>query len=101
VDHTPPRLEKFAAKRTQDGFAVSCVAEDGASPLAEAWLELPDGTSVRLDPTDGVCDSRREEFAWSCAFPTPGKAAPAEPWRLRVGVVDRAGNVATDEGEAH
>ncbi len=100
VDNSPPRLSGVRVGRTPGGVSVSFVAEDDASPLAEAWLELPDGSRVRLDPEDGICDSRRERFAQETPWPRPGRAAPPEPWRLRFGVVDRAGNVAVEEGEA-
>lgn len=100
VDHTPPRLTGLTVRRERDGFALACAAQDEASPLARAWVVLPDGQAARLDPRDGICDSLREEFAWSLAWPPAGVAPPPEPWRLGVGVADRAGNVAVAEGEA-
>ncbi len=99
VDHTPPELTKFSLRRTEDGFALAFKASDATSPLAEAWLELPDGTSERLDPTDAVCDSQEETFDQAVLFPRADQVSVPEPWRVRVEVADRYGNVASEEGE--
>lgn len=99
VDHTAPEIRKFAVSRTAEGITVDFEARDAGSPLAEAWFELPDGSVERLDPVDGVCDSQRERFAAELTFPDPdGPALPA-PWRVRVEIADRLGNVAAEESE--
>ena len=100
VDNTPPAVSDLRVERTPDGVRLTAKAADRASPLAEAWVELPDGRTIRLDPRDGVCDSEREEFDAAVACPGPGLATPSGPWRVRAGFVDRAGNVARAEGEA-
>ncbi len=100
VDHTPPEITRFKVRRTDRGLAISFRATDAASPLAEAWVELPGGGSERLDPEDLICDSLAETFAVELDFPRPDRPAPPEPWRVRVEVADRLGNVAAEEGEA-
>jgi hypothetical protein len=99
VDHTPPSLKNFKVRRIAEGFALSLEAADTSSPLAQAWIELPDGRSERLDPEDGICDSHKESFAADFAFPESDRPPVSEPWRVRVAVSDRLGNVATTEGE--
>ncbi len=100
VDHTPPEIRKFKVRRTESGFSLGFQAADAASPLAEAWFELPDGARERAAPIDGVCDSQEEHFALEVAYPRADVPAPAEPWRIRVEVADRLGNVTAEEGEA-
>jgi hypothetical protein len=100
VDTTPPEISKFQVKRIPTGLRLSFEARDASSPLSEAWLELPDGTQERLDPVDGICDSREERFDREVPFPPAGEPEPPEPWRVRVEVSDRLGNVAAEEGEA-
>ncbi len=100
VDNTAPALSGFRVERAPAGVRLRARASDAASPLAEAWVELPDGRTVRLDPVDGVCDSRAEEFDALLACPAPDAPPPAAPWRVRAGFLDRAGNVARAEGEA-
>jgi hypothetical protein len=99
VDNTPPTVSGFQVARGAGGLKVSARAVDAASPLAEAWLELPDGRTIRFDPADGICDSRAEDFAAEFVFPEPGMSPPAGPWRVRAGFVDRSGNVGLAEGE--
>ncbi len=99
VDNTPPAVSGFAVARGAKGLQVTARVADAASPLAEAWLELPDGRTIRLDPADGICDSLEEAFAAEVVFPEPGASPPAAPWRVRAGFVDRAGNVGRAEGE--
>jgi hypothetical protein len=100
VDHTAPTIQKFQVQGTTGGVKVSFEAADESGVLAEAWIVLPDGSSERLDPVDGICDSRRESFTAEIPFPDPGRSAPPEPWRVRVEVADRLGNVAAEEGDA-
>ncbi len=100
VDSTPPEIRKFQVVRIPTGLRLSFEARDASSPLSEARLELPDGTQERLDPVDGICDSRQESFDRQIPFPPAGEPEPPEPWRVRVEVADRLGNVAAEEGEA-
>ncbi len=100
VDNTPPEIADFAVILTREGVRVTARARDRTSPLAEAWIELPDGRTLRLDPRDGVCDSVQEDFDVTIVCPGPGRIALDRPWRLRAGFVDRAGNVGRAEGEA-
>jgi len=99
VDNTPPEVEKFKATRTEQGFTISLQVRDRTSALAEAWLELPDGTRERLDPVDSICDSHTEKFDAQFSFPQVDQLAPPEPWRVRVEIADRLGNVVSQEGE--
>ncbi len=99
VDNTPPEISRLKLKHADSGIHVTFRAEDDLSYLGGAQIELPDGTSERLDPEDRICDSRRETFAASVVFPRPDGMPVARPWRLRVLVVDRHGNVAVEEGE--
>jgi hypothetical protein len=100
VDNSPPRVSGLRVRRDAGGISVAFTADDAASALAEAWLELPGGDERRLDPKDGICDSRREEFSAALPFPGADKPVGPPPWRVRLGVADRAGNVAFEEGEA-
>jgi hypothetical protein len=100
VDHTPPEIKSFKVERSESGFGVSLRAADSMSPLAEAWLELPGGVRERLDPVDGICDSKQETFEQSVTYPRTDQTAQPEPWRVRVEVADRLGNIAAEEGEA-
>ncbi|MFH1844734.1 MAG: hypothetical protein ABIF77_16180 [bacterium] len=99
VDNSPPRISNFSVKRTVDGIRIEFKVADTISPLGEAWLELPNGDTERLDPRDGVCDSQEEQFAAEVVYPGETKPAPPEPWRVRVVVSDRLGNVVAEEGE--
>ncbi len=99
VDNTPPRIEKLKLERTGRGFRVTFTAEDAGAVLGDARIHLPDGAVERLDPADGICDSRREAFAADIAWPRPGQAGGDEPWRVRVEVRDLAGNPAAGEAE--
>jgi hypothetical protein len=99
VDTTPPEIRDFRVERTETGLRIRCEARDAGGPVSEAWLELPDGSIERLDPRDGICDSVRESFERELRFPHDGAAAPPEPWRVRVEIADRMGNVAAEEGE--
>ena len=101
VDHTPPEIKSYKIKRSESGFVVSFRATDTMSPLAEAWLELPGGSRERLDPVDGICDSMQESFDQGVDFPREDQTAQPEPWRIRVEVADRQGNIASEEGEVH
>jgi len=99
VDNTPPEISKLKLESTEDGFRISLRAVDAVSYLAGARLELPDGSSERLDPNDRICDSKREDFAAHITFPRENRPELQLPWRIRVLVGDRHGNVVVQEGE--
>jgi len=99
VDNTAPEIADFKVRRTAEGLRISCRAEDEASQLAAASIQLPDGSVRRLDPRDLICDSRTEEFSLDIDWPPLGESAGPSPWRVRVEVVDLAGNLATVEGD--
>jgi len=98
VDNTAPELSDWELRREADGFAVALVARDAFGPLAGAEVVLPDGRTERLDPSDGLCDSPREQFAASLEFPRAWGDPVARPWTVRVRVWDLQGNVATASG---
>lgn len=98
VDNTPPRIQGWKLEKTERGFRVRFEAEDAAGVLGGAQLTLPDGTTERLDPRDGICDSRSERFDREVAWPPAGVTDPA-PWSVRVEVGDLSGNLAVEEGE--
>jgi hypothetical protein len=99
VDNTGPQITEFEVEAVTDGVVVSLAAEDDGGVLAGARLRLPDGTSERFDPVDGICDSSREKFSTLVAWPRPGLEAGSRPWRFRVEVRDMGGNTSFAEGE--
>jgi hypothetical protein len=99
VDNTEPEITKFSVVAREGGFEVNLTARDAQGVLARAWLRLPDGTSERLDPVDGICDSPTEKFSTEVVWPRPGREAGERPWRLRVDVQDMGGNTAFLEGD--
>ncbi|MFN2371424.1 MAG: hypothetical protein ABR506_09775 [Candidatus Krumholzibacteriia bacterium] len=94
-----PVVDRLVVERTPAGVRVRCRAEDAAGVLAGAAVVLPDGTRERLDPTDRVCDSAREEFDREIVWPRDGAAPAPDPWPLRVEVRDLAGNLGFAEAE--
>jgi hypothetical protein len=99
VDNSPPQISDLELQLIETGFRLQVRAKDAANAIAGATLELPDGTSERLDPVDGICDSRAERFDVAVDYPPPDRRAGPLPWRVRVEVYDRHGNVAAAEGE--
>lgn len=100
VDNTPPSLDPVRVEKLEGGLRLRFRAQDEASVLAQATVTMPDGRVQRLDPTDRICDSRREEFDLVLPWPETGRPAGDEPWRLRVEVWDLNGNSTRAEGEA-
>jgi hypothetical protein len=98
VDNTPPEIQDFEVTAVATGFKVKFRGRDGGGPLAGARILLPDGKSERLDPVDRVCDSATEDFAAVVNWPRAGRAATAQPWRVRVEVRDLGGNITVAEG---
>ncbi len=99
VDNTEPEISDFKLKALEEGFQVTLTARDSAGVLAGAQLRLPDGTTERLDPVDGVCDSPAEKFNAKIAWPRPGRQPGSAPWLVRVEVRDLGGNTAVAEGD--
>jgi len=99
VDNSEPEISGFKTSSLPDGFQVILTARDVDGVLAGAQLRLPDGTTERLDPEDGICDSPREKFNAKVVWPRPGKPSGPSPWRIRVEVRDLGGNAAFTEGE--
>ncbi|HPF70507.1 MAG TPA: hypothetical protein PLQ13_07545 [Candidatus Krumholzibacteria bacterium] len=93
VDNTPPQVSRLNAERTAAGLRLRFRAEDAGGVLAGASVVLPDGTRERLDPTDRVCDSAREDFDREIAWPREGGAAGGDAWPVRVEVRDLGGNL--------
>nr|MEE4267312.1 hypothetical protein [Candidatus Krumholzibacteria bacterium] len=99
VDNTPPVMDDFVLERTGNGFMIRVHCVDAASPLAEARLILPDGSSERLDPLDLICDSRAETFQTKVVWPRADLPAGEGRWRVRVEIRDLSGNLAVAEGD--
>ena len=99
VDNTGPEISGFKLELKENGFLVTLTAKDEGSVLAGALLRLPDGTTERLDPVDGICDSPTEKFSALIAWPRTGRPAGQKPWRVRVEVRDLGGNAGVTEGD--
>jgi len=99
VDNTGPEISRFKVEVHPDGVLVSLTAKDSGGVLAGARLRLPDGTTERLDPADGICDSPTEKFTAAIVWPRGGLDAGTRPWRFRVEVRDLGGNTTVAEGE--
>lgn len=100
VDNTGPEISGFKVESHTDGVLLSLTAKDSGGVLAGARLRLPDGSTERLDPIDGIIDSPTEKFSAKIAWPRQGMSAGTVPWRFRVEVRDMGGNVSVAEGEA-
>jgi hypothetical protein len=95
VDNTAPELGRLKLEEAPVGLRVRFDAHDATSPLAGAQVIRPDGSRDRLDPRDGICDSRDEVFDVVLTLPADGFGA--RPWLVRVLVWDLAGNVRAAE----
>jgi hypothetical protein len=95
IDNTPPEIGGLRLEVVDGGLRLRCDARDASSPLAGAEVIRPDGSRDRLDPRDGVCDSRQETFDVLLAPPADGFGA--RPWLVRVVVWDLGGNVRAAE----
>ncbi|HOX25269.1 MAG TPA: hypothetical protein PLL30_13170 [Candidatus Krumholzibacteria bacterium] len=94
VDNTAPVVEDWEVAPTSAGFAIRCKVTDAFGPLGGADVELPDGSFERLDPVDGICDSAREQFSATVAYPHARREAAPRPWSVRARFWDRQGNLA-------
>jgi hypothetical protein len=99
VDNTPPEVKDATFAPEEGGLRIRLEAADRASALAWAVVELPDGSRERLDPVDGICDSRREKWDAVVAWPRDGRTAGPRPWTFAVEVGDLGGNTRRTEGE--
>ncbi len=99
VDNSEPEISGFKISSLPDGFQVTLTARDADGVLAGAQVRLPDGTTERLDPEDGICDSPQEKFKARIVWPRPGQPSGPPPWRIRVEVRDLGGNAAFTEGD--
>jgi len=99
VDNSPPEISKGKFLSDETGFRVRIEAEDQMGPLAGAVVVLPDGTRERIDPVDGICDSRREDFDVQVVWPRPGIPSDGRPWRVGYELWDLSGNMTRGEGE--
>jgi hypothetical protein len=99
VDNTGPEISSFKVAAHPDGVLVSLTAKDSSGVLAGARLRLPDGTTERLDPADGICDSPTEKFSATIVWPRSDLDAGTRPWRFRVEIRDLGGNTTVAEGE--
>lgn len=99
VDNTPPRVEVLETGARDDGrtIFVKLRAADATSALAAARLVLADGTTERLDPVDGVCDSATETFVTTVERRRAAGPDGTSPVRLRLEVRDLAGNTGAAE----
>jgi hypothetical protein len=63
IDNTPPQIRRTAGAAGVFEFEV----EDGASPIQEAEYSLDAKEWVRVEPRDGLSDSRKESYRISLA----------------------------------
>jgi hypothetical protein len=98
VDNTPPELTNWELSHHRDGFQIKLRARDAFGPIAGAEVVLPDGSTQRLDPVDGICDSRTEDFDAVIAYPQAWSRSVPKPWTVRVRVWDLQGNLAAADG---
>ncbi len=98
LDNTAPKLSGLKVKSTPTGFVVKCRADDTHTAVAGARVVLPDGSIERLDPTDRICDSLREDFAAEVAWPREGSPEVPKPWQIKIEVRDLGGNLTSQMG---
>ncbi len=87
IDNSLPIIRNFQAVREKNTVKVSFAAEDSFSPIKEVkFLVRPDNWRV-VFPTDGICDSRSENFDFSVTL------SPNFDDMITVRVEDSKGNV--------
>ena len=62
VDNTPPRLSAVQASRQDGGHRLTFRAEDDASAIRIVEYAVDSGKWNVVYPTDGICDSKQEDF---------------------------------------
>jgi hypothetical protein len=89
VDNTPPRLKAVQASRSDGGHHLTFRAEDDASAIRIVEYAVDSGKWNVVYPTDGICDSKQEDFDVA----VPGYAEGVHI--LVVKVTDLLDNIAT------
>jgi hypothetical protein len=87
VDNSLPTFGNFQVSRNKDQLTVSFSAQDSFSHIKEVkFLVRPEGWQIAF-PTDGICDSKRENFSISLTLPNDFDNI------ITVKAVDSKGNV--------
>ena len=89
VDNTPPRLNAVQASRSDGGHRLTFRADDDASAIRIVEYAVDSGKWNVVYPTDGICDSRQEDFNVT----VPGYADGIHT--LVIKVTDLLDNIAT------
>ncbi len=88
IDNTPPAVRDLAAKVAAGEASVSGLAVDAVSRVASIHYSVDSQTKwVALLPTDGICDSNSERFAFGV------KDLKGGAHRIALRVADILGNV--------
>jgi hypothetical protein len=62
VDNTPPRVTGIQASRAQGGHRLTFQAIDDSSAVRKVEYAVDSGNWYVIYPTDGICDSKQEDF---------------------------------------
>ena len=91
VDNTQPVIADIQGTKNDDGsYRISCVIEDGGSPIKEAVYKIDSDEEWKVVfPSDLIFDSRREELVLTTE-PLERKGRHT----IAIRVVDTAGNIA-------
>jgi hypothetical protein len=87
IDNTPPVVTNDAPKVASGQAEIVFRATDGTSILRRAEYQLDGGGWKAIFPTDGIADSKREEFSVKVTLPD------ARPHVVALRVYDASGNV--------
>jgi hypothetical protein len=69
IDNSLPTISNFQVSRNNNQLTVSFSAQDSFSHIREVkFLIRPEGWQIAF-PTDGICDSRREDFSFTLTLP--------------------------------
>ncbi|MFC2165216.1 WD40/YVTN/BNR-like repeat-containing protein [Acidobacteriota bacterium] len=69
VDNSLPTVSNFNVSRNKDQLTVSFSAQDSFSHINEVkFLVRPESWQIAF-PTDGICDSKREDFSITLTLP--------------------------------
>jgi len=86
LDNTPPVIHNLSAQVVGQQVEVRFAAEDRLSPLAYAEYAVNGQSSELIASSDGIIDSKKENFVIRFAKPAPGSHD------IVVKVTDRQGN---------
>jgi len=64
IDNTPPRFERPVVKTEGARARITFGVSDELSLIAEVKVDIDNGDSYPLLPTDGIVDQQREAFDW-------------------------------------